>query len=300
MIKQHLRRWIAVMGTLVLALAGLAALAPSASAATGQLGSITSTHREGNSYVFAAGDARLRVTVEDAELWRVEVAPDGTFTDPANTKPSDPSAPDATIVVKTDYPGATSDLAETASAYVISTSAAKLTVTKSPATLTMTRADGTLLWQETAPLSWNSAGTTQHLAQGATEQYFGGGMQNGSFSHRGQQISISKDGWDEGGQPNSVPFYISSNGYGVLRDTFAKGSYDFGSDVTTTHSEQRFDAYYFVGDAKQVINGYTQLTGRPLALPMYALELGDADCYLHNANRGERHTLPDSTAVADG
>lgn len=300
MIKQKLRGWTAALGTAVLALTGLTAMAPSASAAPGQLGGITSAQRDGNKYVFGAGDAKLRVTVEDADLLRVEVAPDGTFTDPANTAPSDPTAPAADLVVKTDYAGASSSLAESATSYVISTADAKLTITKSPATLTMARSDGSVLWHETAPLSWNSAGTTQHLAQGATEQYFGGGMQNGSFSHRGQKISISKDGWDEGGQPNSVPFYISSNGYGVLRDTFAKGTYDFGSDVATTHSEQRFDAYYFVGDAKAVINGYTELTGRPLALPMYALELGDADCYLHNANRGERQTLRDSTAVADG
>ncbi|GGB18011.1 hypothetical protein GCM10011492_04830 [Flexivirga endophytica] len=301
MIKHPFRRWIAVVTTAVLALAGLAALTPSASAAAaGHLGAITSVQQHGDRYVFTAGPARLRVTVEDADLLRLEVAPDGTFTDPANDDPADPKAPDADIVVKTDYAGAHAQLTTTASAYKISTSDATLTITKSPATLTMTRSNGTVLWRETAPLSWNDDGTTQHLAQGATEQYFGGGMQNGRFSHRGQKLSISKDGWDEGGQPNSVPFYISSTGYGVLRDTFAKGTYDFGSDVATTHSEQRFDAYYFVGDAKQVINGYTELTGRPIALPMYAMELGDADCYLHNANRGERHTLADSTAVADG
>lgn len=306
MFKHYLRHWAALATIAILALAGLTAVTPSASAASdGHLGAITSVHRDGNSYVFGAGVAKLRVTVDAADLLRVEAAPDGTFTDPANTKPDDPAAPDANIVVKTDYDGATSKLTETGSAYTIATTDAKLTVTKSPATLTMARSNGTVLWRETAPLSWNDDGTTQHLAQGATEQYFGGGMQNGSFSHRGQKLSISKDGWDEGGQPNSVPFYLSSTGYGVLRDTFASGSYDFGSDdsagtVMTTHKEQRFDAYYFVGDAKQVIDGYTELTGRPIALPMYAMELGDADCYLHNANRGERHTLPGATTVADG
>lgn len=306
MIKHRFSRLPAAVTTVVLALVGLAALTPSASAASaGHLGDITSVQHHGDAYTFSAGAAKLRVTAETAGLLRIEAAPDGTFTDPANTAPSDPSAPDANIVVKTDYPGAPSTVKETGAAYVISTSAATLTITKSPATLTMARRDGTVLWQETAPLSWNTDGTTQHLAEGATEQYFGGGMQNGSFSHRGTKLSISKDGWDEGGQPNSVPFYISSNGYGVLRDTFASGSYDFGStdtagSVTTTHKEQRFDAYYFVGNAKSVINDYTQLTGRPLALPMYALEPGDADCYLHNANRGERHTLPGATAIADG
>ncbi|WP_446664212.1 TIM-barrel domain-containing protein [Flexivirga sp. B27] len=313
MINHAVRRLVAVLGAALLALTGLAALTPSAATAAapaaapaegGHLADITAVEQHGDHYVFTAGEAKLRVTAVDDDLLRVEVAPDGKFTDPANDDPEDPKAPDADIVVKTDYGTTTSKLATTNAAYTISTADAQLTVTKSPATLTMARSNGTVLWRETAPLSWNDDGTTQHLAQGATEQYFGGGMQNGRFSHRGQKLSISKDGWDEGGQPNSVPFYISSTGYGVLRDTFAPGSYDFGSGdsgaVSTTHTEQRFDAYYFIGDAKQVIDGYTELTGRPLALPMYALELGDADCYLHNANRGERHTLADSTAVADG
>ncbi len=33
--------------------------------------------------------------------------------------------------------------------------------------------------------------------------------------------------------------------------------------------------------------------------PIYGLEMGDADCYCHNANRGERHTL-DALQIADG
>lgn len=106
--------------------------------------------------------------------------------------------------------------------------------------------------------------------------------------------------WNEGGNPNAAPFYLSSNGYGVLRNTFASGDYTFAIPVRTTHEEQRFDAYYFVGDAREVIDGYTELTGRPAMLPMYALEFGDADCYLHNANRGERETLRDATAIAQG
>ncbi len=293
--------------TLVLALAvALSALAApamshaSAADADG-LGDVTGFEQHGDSYTFHSGVAALRVDFEDADLFRVWLAPTGEFSDPANDEPADPDAPDADIVVKTDYAGAGSQVHETAAAYVIATSAARLTVTKSPLTLRLADADGDVLWEETAPLSWDDAGTTQSLAQGPQEQFFGGGMQNGRFSHRDQSIEISRDyNWNDGGNPNAAPFYVSSRGYGVLRNTFAPGTYDFGAPVTTTHQEQRFDAYYFVGDAEQVIDGYTELTGRPIAVPMYALEIGDADCYLHNANRGERETLRDSTAIADG
>ena len=301
MFNHRIRQALATVAVSALSLAGLSALAPGAQAATGQLGDITSITQDGDTYTVRSGTAALRVVVEDNALLRVQVAPDGTFTDPANDDPADPTAPDADIVVKTDYPGGGSTLQQSATAYVVSTTTARLTITKSPITLHLARPDGTALWDETAPLSWNDDGTTQTLAQGRTEQFFGGGMQNGRFSHRDSTITISRDyNWNDGGNPNASPFYVSSNGYGVLRNTFAPGSYDFRAPVKTTHDEQRFDAYYFVGDAKQVINGLTELTGRPIALPMYALELGDADCYLHNANRGERETLRDSAAIAEG
>jgi alpha-glucosidase (family GH31 glycosyl hydrolase) len=288
-------------GLTTTASAAPAATTPAAAAAGTSLGDATGITRDGDTYTISAGEATVRVTAKDDDLLRVEMAPDGTFTDPANSDPADPKAPDADIVVKNDYAGAGSTLTESDAAYVISTGDAKLTVTKKPITLHLAKADGTKLMDETAPLSWSSAGTTQTLAQGASEQYFGGGMQNGRFSHRGQTIKVSRDyNWNDGGNPNAAPFYLSSNGYGVLRNTFAPGSYSFTSPASTTHEEQRFDAYYFVGDAKAAINGYTELTGRPLALPMYALEIGDADCYLHNANRGERETLRDSTAIAKG
>ena len=297
------RRWHATLAVAACVLGALIALpaSPADAASDQSLGDATAVQQDGDAYTFTAGDARLRVTFESPDAVRVELAPDGTFTDPANDKPSDPQAPAAKIVVGDLGGRAGSALATTPDGWRISTGKATLTVAKSPLTMALTDADGKTLWAETAPLSWNSAGTTQHLSRGASEQFFGGGMQNGRFSHRDQTIAISRDyNWNDGGNPNAAPFYLSSNGYGVLRDTFAAGSYSFGDPVATTHGEQRFDAYYFVGDTRGVLDDYTKLTGRPAMLPMYGMEVGDADCYLHNANRGERNTLPGSTAIADG
>ncbi|WP_020141598.1 RICIN domain-containing protein [Terracoccus sp. 273MFTsu3.1] len=299
--KHTARRGVSALAGAAVALSGLVLVSGPARAADAHLGDVTAYSRSGDTYTFGSGVAKLRVKVDDTDLLRVQVAPDGTFTDPASADPADPSAPDADIVVKRDYAGGASSVTDTGTAYVISTAKARLTVTKSPITLRLQDASGAELMRETAPLAWNASGMTQTLARGAQEQFFGGGMQNGRFSHRDTSITISRDyNWDDGGNPNAAPFYLSSAGYGVLRNTFAPGTYDFHAPVRTTHQEQRFDAYYFVGDTRQVLDGYTELTGRPLMLPMYALEVGDADCYLHNANRGERRTLRDTTAIADG
>ncbi|MGW8564875.1 TIM-barrel domain-containing protein [Isoptericola sp. NPDC055881] len=288
------------------ATAGTAPTEAAPAVAGTSLADVTALERDGDTYTFAAGttaggEARLRVSFLDPGALRVWLAPDGKFTDPANDTPSDPAAPAAKIVVGQLDGDAATTVTEDDAAYRITTTQATLTVTKSPLTLALADADGRRLWAETAPLAWGPSGTTQSLTRGATEQFFGGGMQNGRFSHRDETITISRDyDWDDGGNPNASPFYLSSNGYGVLRNTFAPGSYAFGDPVATQHAEQRFDAYYFVGDTRKVLDDLTTLTGRPAMLPMYAMELGDADCYLHNANRGERETLRDSTAIAEG
>jgi alpha-glucosidase (family GH31 glycosyl hydrolase) len=288
-----------------LLLGALTALAPGASstaAEPGRLGQVTGFEADGDTYTFASGDALVRVVFYDDDMFRIWLAPDGQFSDPANDPPADPADPDADIVVKRDYAGADSRWSEQADAYELRTDDVVLRVGKNPMTFALYDADdGGTIWRETAPLSWDAAGVTQQLARGADEQFFGGGMQNGRFSHRDQTLAIERNyDWDDGGYPNASPFYLSTAGYGVLRNTFASGSYAFSEPVATTHDEQRFDAYYFVGDAKQVLDGYTELTGRPMMLPMWGMEMGSADCYLHNANRGERETLRDSLGVADG
>ena len=73
------------------------------------------------------------------------------------------------------------------------------------------------------------SGQTLPLARGAREQFYGAGMQNGrgNTTHRDKTVEVAVDyNWDDGGHPNSVPFYLSSAGYGVFRNTFAPGTYE--------------------------------------------------------------------------
>jgi alpha-glucosidase (family GH31 glycosyl hydrolase) len=107
-------------------------------------------------------------------------------------------------------------------------------------------------------------------------------MQNGYFSHRDTSVNIQLNtrGWNDGATPNPAPFYMSTSGYGVFRNTMSPGRYDFLSPVVLSHDEARFDAYYFAGASlKKVLEAYTLVTGRPFMLPRYGLEFGDADCY---------------------
>ena len=293
------RRWAVPAALLVVV--GLPALAPSAAPAVTVIpGPVTGFDVQGNTVTIEALPAKLQVVFHADDLFRIWMAPDGNFTDPANTPPERAGAPGANVVVKSDYPGVTPKATDEGPYHLLATPALALRVYKANLRFALYQADNrTLIWEELVGPTWDGRQTTQVLSRGPQEQFFGGGMQNGRFSHREQTIKVAVSyNWDDGGNPNSAPFYVSTAGYGVLRNTLAPGSYAFTAPVLTSHEEQRFDAYYFVGDLKQVINRYTELTGRPFMPPIYGLEMGDADCYLHSARHGEIRTL-DSLKVAD-
>ncbi|MFE2386152.1 glycoside hydrolase family 31 protein [Streptomyces misionensis] len=258
---------------------------------TTDAGDLTSFSGRDGSYTIRAGRLMARADFLSGGQLRLQADPSGSLSDPAGTG----------IVREQPAVDRHTSSFDAGAYYGIRSSAAVLRVYKKPLRFGLYKADNrTRIWQEDKPLRWSTGGMRQSLDRGADEQFFGGGEQNGSFSHRGQTMYVANSfDWDEGGYNNSQPFYLSSAGYGVLRNTFAPGVYSFGSPVTTGQQERRLDAYYFLGDAKQVIGAYTKLVGRPFMPPVYGLEPGDSDCYLHNANRGERHTL-DALKTADG
>jgi hypothetical protein len=85
-----------------------------------------------------------------------------------------------------------------------------------------------VIWQETKPITYGPA-SVQTLRRGDNENFYGGGMQNGYFSHRDTSVNIRLNtrGWSDGATPNPAPFYMSTAGYGVFRNTMAPGKYDF-------------------------------------------------------------------------
>lgn len=244
------------------------------------LGAITGVERDGSTVTLEAEHGAYRVTFLDASTLRLEATPTGEFTDPANTPEGDP-ARTANIVVGTDdFEGTGIEVGDVAGEPItVSTSKVTLEIDRETGAATLERDGGEVVWSESAAVSFGARSATQHLEPVEGEQFLGGGMQNGRSVHTGATINVARNfDWDDDGYPNAVPYYMSSNGYGVLRNTFAAGSYDFAAH-TTTHAEQRFDAYYFVGDYTDALDSYTKLTGRPMMPPVYALEYGDADCY---------------------
>ncbi|RJQ73831.1 DUF5110 domain-containing protein [Pseudonocardiaceae bacterium YIM PH 21723] len=276
----------------VLGAALIVPFAPAASAADTTIGAVSNVETNGSTTTFTAGSAKVRVVFQRDDVFRIWLAPTGTFTDP-NDDPA-PGQPNADMVVKRDYPAVPVTRVDLADRYELRTAKAVLTANRNPLRFSLSTPDGRQIWSEAKGLTWTGSSASQSLSRGATEQYLGGGMQNGRFSHRDQTLKILPEGeWEDGDAPNPSPYYMSSAGYGVFRNTFTEGSYAFTEPVRTTHKENRFDAYYFVGDYKTSLDRYTELTGRPFLPPIYGLEYGDSDCY----NRG--HYLKDPDTAND-
>ncbi len=179
-----------------------------------------------------------------------------------------------------------------------STAMLELRIEPSPLLMELRRkSDDRVLWRELRPLRLADDATTQTLDSDPGERIYGGGQQNGTFEFNGRLMEISySGGWEEGDRPSPAPFYMSDRGYGVLRNTWSDGVYDFRSDryLTTTHAESRFDAYYLVGySIHRVLDLYTRITGRARLLPRWAFGYGDADCYNDGDNTDKPGTVPE-------
>lgn len=152
------------------------------------------------------------------------------------------------------------------------------------------------IWRQLIPLDLTAAANVETIASTPAEQFFGGGMQNGHITFKGKLMEIGySGGWEENDRPNPAPFFLSSAGYAVLRNSWKDGSYDFRSDdfLALRHAEGRFDAFYIFGETPaRLIEAYTALTGRQNMLPRWGYEYGDADCYNDGDNAKKPGTVP--------
>ncbi|MCR5130849.1 MAG: discoidin domain-containing protein [Prevotella sp.] len=142
--------------------------------------------------------------------------------------------------------------------------------------------NGQTIVTQTAPIEFRQGGYELRLSLAPEEYYFGGGVQNGRFSHRGKRIDIvNTNSWTDGGVCSPAPFYWSTEGYGVLCHTFKPGYYDFsGKEVLIHHDADYLDVFFMVGEnAVDLLNGYYQLTGHPVLLPKFAFYEGHLNAY---------------------
>ncbi len=118
------------------------------------------------------------------------------------------------------------------------------------------------------------------LSLGVGECVYGLGERFTAFVKNGQVV----DTWNEDGGTasqiayKSIPFYMTNRGYGVFVDSSDNVSFEVASEkveyVGFSVPGESLSYYFFYGPTpKQVIGGYTALTGRPALPPAWSFGL---------------------------
>ena len=288
-------RWIG--GTAVVAATALS-IAIAAPAAAAPLAGVESAavNAERNYVVdvnFADG-IKGKITFLEDGIFRYNIDPSGEFS--AYAAPRD-EAHAARIQAQPDasekYAHPQANVSEKDGAIVITAGTTTISLDKATAKMTVKSGDSVVM-EEAAPVDLSDGSTVQTLVKHDGEDFFGGGTQNGRFIHTGNSINIKNESnWVDGGVASPNPFYWSSAGYGVLRNTFADGVYDFGktegAQTVASHGENELDAYYFVADAasgkstapiaQELLQAYFKVTGNPVLLPEYAFYVGHLNAW---------------------
>lgn len=215
-----------------------------------------------------------RLYFYDDNIIRYYVDPEGKFEDP---KPRDPERPADIVIADFDAIDKVKvSLKDTKEQATLATDAMAVQLDKKKGTLKLLNSAGEVVVEELEALKISKTDTTQTLKSHADSQYFGGGMQNGRFTHKGHTINIkNENSWNDGGVSSPAPFYWSTDGYGVVRNTFQEGTYDFEDTdpeaIKTNHKEGRFDAFYIIADKPaDILDGYYEITGTPVVYPEFA------------------------------
>ena len=265
------------------------------------IGGVESYSQSGNKVTFemTTGE-KVRISILENDVFRIYMDPEGKFQEEPTPNSKDHITK---IIDKTeDEYSKVVPTIENGNVIKVSTDSIELRVEKETGKMELfNKKANKVVWREAEPLKYKSNETIQTLETSEEEYFYGGGQQNGRFSHKGKVINIkNENNWVDGGVSSPTPFYFSTNGYGVMRHTFKPGQYDFESTeegkITSRHDEKRFDAYYFIDEKPtDIINKFTELTGKPILLPEYAFYLGHANAYARdwiNDETGQESQTP--------
>lgn len=258
------------------------------------IGNVQEFKQDNNIFTISCKLEKINIIFYKADMVRILMSTSGEFKDPT----------EGVILAKTDFETPEVTWSDAGDYYKIQSDKCVMRLYKEPLRFAMyDKRDKTCIWEEKTPLQYSTDFTKQTLSTKEDEYFYGGGVQNGYFSHKNKKIFIEDviSHWNDGSVSNPAPFYMSTAGYGAFRNTFKTGVYEFTKTATMSHNENRFDCFYFYGPSlKQIMNGYTELTGRPTLIPRWGFGLGDADCYnTSNTTYTGTHNKPDKSTTLE-
>ncbi|MEZ5424869.1 MAG: glycoside hydrolase family 31 protein [Pyrinomonadaceae bacterium] len=109
------------------------------------------------------------------------------------------------------------------------------------------------------------------------EKIYGTGESFTRLNKRGQKINATtRDGMGVQGRLmyKPIPFFLSDRGYGMFVHTSAPITFDFGQDYDRHNviysADDEMDLFVFLGDPKEILTEYTDLTGKSPVPPLWS------------------------------
>jgi alpha-D-xyloside xylohydrolase len=147
------------------------------------------------------------------------------------------------------------------------------------------------------------------------EYFYGFGEKFTDFNKRGQKItSWQVDALSTNSEASykNIPFFMSSRGYGILLNSFSKAVFDMGQTSGVSYSMEVEDNYidyiWIAGpDYKEILNRYTNITGKSPLIPKWAFGLWMSKCSYRTQEEVEtvakmlrEHDIPCDVIHIDG
>ena len=221
-----------------------------------------------------AGSAKVRITAFRDGVFRVRVAPNGTF-------PKDASW---AVIVSSDPP--VMKIEDHQKEVRITAGGLVATIQKSPLLINFSDVTGKILLADepSLPMAWNGQRVHAWKKMPLEENYYGLGDKAGPMNRRNRSFTnwnTDAFGWQESTDPlyKTIPFFIGllkGVAYGLFFDNTYRSSFDFGkesSDYFSFGAEGGELNYYFIAgpEPKKIIEQYTALTGRSPLPPLWTL-----------------------------
>jgi alpha-D-xyloside xylohydrolase len=214
----------------------------------------------------------MKVQICQADIVRIAYSPTSTI----------PVRP--IKVVTATWPTPTFTKTEAGDTITLQTAKLQIKVSKSTANVTYADLNGTVILSEyaktTTPATVEGVSTnttTGEFNSPTDEGLFGLGQHMaGKFNYKGQTEVMDED---YGSQSTAVPILISTLGYGIFWDSYAKVTFTGNIAGNTRYSMSSecgdvLDYYFFYGpNIDQVVSGYRTATGKAPLFPKWAYGL---------------------------
>lgn len=262
-----LKRTIALLSFLAFVLPAMGSLSV-------QIGALKSFKQDGNVVTLETSNATLSITAYRNDIIRVRAYQSSPLRQ-------------FSFAVDQQASGSFEKVSDEGSKLILTTANVKVEVTKDPVRISFYTPDGKLLNADDPRfgITWLGTDVTCYKKLFSKERFIGLGEKTGNLDRRGNSYEnwnsdVPAYALDKDPLYATIPFYMGLHdglSYGIFFDNTHRSTFSFGAstDDEMVHFgavDGEMDYYFFAGNSvRNIIEGYTWLTGRPKLPPLWSL-----------------------------